>query len=271
MSDDAPAELSRGLLHEPILDDDQPGRRWAYPTWGIALVSLAVAYHASTLLVHNLPGGGFSRGLHSFFNRYLKSSRYFRVTGIAQSWAMFAPNPHRTNMFMRVLLVKDGEVWDLAHDIYGRRKYPYMFYDRMGKINRRIIEAPGYRRHYAAWVCRDWERTHGGESPDEVRFVRLWTRVPPPEKVYKYMYYDPMDLYLHTQEEESFECATLLNGQLPNEIRERYGFEPRPEDEIRHVSIRSWWDRKESLRQAREQSAGQEAAGESSGTEEGGT
>ena len=32
---------------------------------------------------------------------------------------------------------------------------------------------------------------------------------------------------------ETFECATLLHGQLPNEIRARHGFEPRPEDEIR--------------------------------------
>ena len=272
MSDDTHSELTRGLLQEPIPNDDAPGRRWAYSRLGIAVVSIAVAYHASTLLVHNLPAGGFSRGLHSFFNRYLASSKYFRVTGLAQSWAMFAPNPHRTNMFMRVLLVKDGEIWDLAHDVYGRRTYPYMFYDRMGKINRRIIEAPGYRRHYAAWVCRDWEMTHGGEAPDEVRFVRLWTRVPPPEKVYRFMYYDPMDLHLHTAEEESFECATLLNGQLPNELRERFGFEPRPEEEIRDVSIRTWWDQLESRRQAAEQSASGAGAGssaESSGTEEG--
>jgi hypothetical protein len=253
-AEDEDHSLARSLLHEPVASNDAPDRRWAYPTWAMALVSLFVAYHAATLLVHNLPGGGFSRGLHTFFNKYLKGSEYFRVTGLAQSWGMFAPNPHRTNSFMRVLVEgQDGEVWDLAHDIYGRRRYPYLFYDRMGKINRRIVEARGYQRHYAAWVCREWEREHGGEALRGVRFVRMWNRIPPPEKVYRFMYYDPMDLYLHVVDEDSFECATLQHGQLPNEQRERLGLEPRPDEEIRDIVLRTWWDREESQRRAREQ------------------
>ena len=70
---------------------------------------------------------------------YLASLPFFHVN--TQSWAMFAPNPHRSNVFMKVM-VKDeaGEIWDLKHDIYGKREYPYLWYDRMGKINRRLID-----------------------------------------------------------------------------------------------------------------------------------
>lgn len=246
------SDLAEALLHQPVATDDRPDRRWAYPLWGIVLVSCFVAYHAAMLLVHNLPGGGLSKGIHTFFHKHFKMNDYMRATGNTQSWAMFAPNPHRSNIFMKVL-VKDqeGEVWDLAHDIYGRRTYPYLFYDRMGKINRRIVDQKGYRRHYAAWVCREWERTHGGEPAVEVQFVKMWTRIPPPEKVYKYMWYDPMKLHLHQREEDVIRCKHTRHAQLPNYLRERMGL-PLVDDHVfRDVTMRTWWERKQA-RQAAE-------------------
>ncbi len=63
------------------------------------------------------------------------------------------PTPTAPNIFMKVMVRDEaGEIWDLKHDIYGKREYPYLWYDRMGKINRRLIDQKGYRRHYAAWV-----------------------------------------------------------------------------------------------------------------------
>lgn len=270
--------LAEGLLHDPVPVPERP-RKWAYANWLIALISVFVAYHATILLVHNLPNGGLSKELHVWFNKEhkvevfgsewkpnLDMRTYMQATGNTQSWAMFAPNPHRSNSFMKVMVKdQDGDVWDMAHDIYGRRRYPYLFYDRMGKINRRIIEQKGYRRHYAAWVCREWERTHDGEPPVEIQFVKMWTRVPRPEKLiaeaggnpFK-MGYDPLELKLFQREEDAIRCRTTRNAQLPNVLRERYGL-PLLEDEskvFRPVVHRTWWDKQETAKRAKERKAG---------------
>ncbi|MBX7081372.1 MAG: hypothetical protein K1X88_19380 [Nannocystaceae bacterium] len=267
--DDAPKpSLAETLLHAPRRDDDRPDQRWAYRSWLLLLMSLAVGYHALVLLVHNLPGKGLSKDVHVFFNEKLQASAYMRATGNTQSWAMFAPNPHRSNMFMKVLVKdKDGEIWDLAHDMYGRREYPYLFYSRMGKINRRLMEEKGYRRHYAAWVCRDWEMTHGGESPDEVQFVKMWTQVPPPQKVYPTMGYDPMKLHLNQREEETVRCSTSYHGQVPEDIRERLGLPPQHPGRFRDVHVRTWWDQKQAKeRQAEREQRAADARGDDDAT-----
>lgn len=272
---DRTATLAASLLQAPLHTDPQLGSRWAYRRWMLLFMSLVVGYHALVLLVHNLPGGGLSKDLHKFFNEKLQASTYMRATGNSQSWAMFAPDPHRSNMFMRVFVEdKEGELWDLAHDIYGRRTYPYLFYDRMGKINRRLIEEKGYRRHYAAWVCREWEMTHGGEAPEEVRFRKMWTQVPAPEKVYPYGGYDPMTLPLHTTDEETVRCSSSYHGQLPPEIRERLGFPEVDANRFRDVNIRTWWDDKEAKVKAQQRAddnddaVAPEPAGEVEGAKE---
>jgi hypothetical protein len=183
---------------------------------------------------------------------------------------MFAPNPHRSNIFMRVL-VRDaaGEVYDLKHDIYGKRTYPYLFYDRMGKVNRRIVDQKGYRRHYAAWVCREWERTHGGEAADEVIFVKLWTKIPHPNEVIKrfkdkgwdlrYMGYHPLELKLNEREADTFRCSTNRQAQLPNYLRERYGLPLTDEDAFRGLNVRTWYQKQEQEARAAERKARAEA------------
>jgi hypothetical protein len=266
--------LADGLLHQPRPDDDRPTERWAYRPLVMLLVSLAVAYHATVLLVHNLPGKGLAKEVHTFFNEKLQAGNYMRATGNSQSWAMFAPNPHRSNMFMKVLVKdEDGEVWDIKHDMYGKRSYPYLFYSREGKINRRLIEEKGYRRHFAAWVCREWEITHEGEAPEEVQFIKMWTQVPAPEKVgprrvdsdgdgtkdHYYIGYDPMQLHLNQREEDSIRCSTSYHGQVPEEIRERIGLPPTNSGRFRDVHVRTWWDNlKAKEKQAERDAAKQE-------------
>lgn len=255
-----PPPLAQTLLRDPVPADDRPTRRWAYPGWMQLLVTLFILYHGVILLVHNLPSKGLAKGAQKVLNDKLDANDYWHATGNTQSWAMFAPNPHRSNIFMKVL-VKDanGDVWDLKHDIYGKRSYPYLWYDRMGKINRRIIDQKGYRRHYAAWVCRQWERDHGGESAEEVQFVKMWTRIPPPQAVFErakgnifMMGYDPMQLELQQREEDTITCSTNRQAQLPNYLRERYGFEPAPERHFKPLHTRTWWDVQESERQQEE-------------------
>ena len=247
---DSNTPLARSLLNEPFVSKKAPGR-WAYPNWMIAGITIFVAYHLFCLLVLNLPNKGIARGIVRWANDHMGARQYFKATGNGQGWGMFAPNPFRSNVFMRVYVEdKDGEIWDLGHDIYGRRTYPYLFYDRMGKLNRRIYGAKHYLSPYAAWVCREWERSHGGEPAKEVRFVKLWTKIPDPDKVRRG--FDPMKLHLHEADSDSYRCESIVHGQLPNELRERYGLPPRPDGEFRDVRIRTWWDRQQSKQGADE-------------------
>jgi hypothetical protein len=262
--------LADTLLHGPLVEADNPARPYAYAAWLRVLMSAFVLYHAAVLTVENLPSGGLSKGLMTWFNKKLEARDYFQATGNSQSWAMFAPNPHRSNIFMKVM-VKDaaGEIYDLKHDIYGKRTYPYMFYDRMGKVNRRIVDQQGYRRHYAAWVCREWERTHGGEAADEVIFVKMWTKVPHPDEVItrfkakgwdpRYMGYNPMELKLTEREADTFACRTTRQAQLPNYLRERYGLPTVDDNQFRGLNIRTWWEQKEQQEKADARKAASEA------------
>ncbi|MCX4241859.1 hypothetical protein [Paraliomyxa miuraensis] len=252
--------LAQTLLHQPVPRDDRPSRRWCYGPIMQIVATLFILYHGVILLVHNLPGKGLAKGAQKVLNERLDANDYWQASGNTQSWAMFAPNPHRSNIFMKVL-VKDanGEVWDLKHDIYGKRTYPYLWYDRMGKINRRIIDQKGYRRHYAAWVCRQWEMDHGGDAADEVQFIKMWTRIPPPQAVFERaqgnifkMGFDPMQLELHQREEDTISCATNRHAQLPNYLRERHGLPQMPEKYFKGQHLRTWWDIKESERQSEE-------------------
>jgi hypothetical protein len=211
-------------------------------------VSTFIAYHLFCLFADNIPNKGMIREFVEFANKQMGARQYFRATGNSQGWGMFAPNPYRSNVFMRVLVEdRNGEVWDLAHDMYGRRSYPYFFYDRIGKINRRIYGGKGYLNPYAAWVCREWARSHDGETPKEVRFVKLKTVIPAPHKVTRG--YDPMKLPLDEEESDTHRCESIPHGQLPNELRERYGFPPLPEDEFRDVHYRTWWDRQQDKKE----------------------
>ena len=262
-SADQEPDLAHGLLHEPVANDDKPHRRWAYPGWLQLIATLFILYHGVILLVHNLPSKGLAKGVQKLINDKLHANRYWRASGNTQSWAMFAPNPHRSNIFMKVMVKdEDGEVWDLKHDIYGKRSYPYLWYDRMGKINRRIVDQKGYRRHYTAWVCRQWEKEHDGKSAVEVQFVKMWTRIPSPDQVIKRskgnilrMGYDPMKLHLHQREEDTIRCKTTRHAQLPDYLRERYGLEPAPERHFKGLHMRTWWDQKEAKAKQEENEA----------------
>lgn len=255
--------LATGLLHAPEESREDPRLRWAYRGVWLWVGSLFAAYFALVLLIHNLPSKGLTRPLHKTVNKYLQARNFFVTAGMTQSWGMFAPNPHRSNMFMRVLVKdQDGEVWDLKHDIYNRRRYPYLFYDRMGKINRRIISQEGYRRHYAAWVCRDWERKNG-VLPEEVTFVKTWTRIPKPRIKQKWppvvFAHDPAKLKLHQEEQDTFKCSITRHAQLPKFMRERLGMPVEEAARFHDFTIRTWAVKKKQAEKAERRKAEQAA------------
>ena len=262
MSRRGPADADAGaladaLLRAPIADDVPSDRRWAYPTWGMVAVSLFIAYHCLALLLHATPNGGFARDFFGRLDRALLVNAYMRATSNTQSWSMFAPNPHRANIFVQVF-VEDarGELWDLGHDSYGRRSWPYIFYDRMDKINRRLSEQEHYLQPYGAWVCRDWERAHGGEPARRVRFIKATSDIPAPRAVYRapasirYPWssigFDPMRLPQRKKELLVVDCKTTRQAQLSPELRARFGLPPAPPGHYRPLDLPTWWDKAEA-------------------------
>jgi hypothetical protein len=259
MSDEptAPEPLHASLLQAaPAPSERRPTSRWSYPQWGLFLVSLFIAYHTVVLLVWNLPSKGLNKDYHKAVLDTLKGFDYFNGTRNNQSWAMFAPNPNRSNTFIMVYVEDlEGNVWNFGQDIWGDRRYPYLFYDRRGKINRRIDNKKHYQRIYGAWVCREWERQHNGVPAKSVTFIKRYTRVPQPKEVIKNGGWDPFGNHYKQKEQETITCKTTLDAQLPNDLRARYGLPPIDESLIRRTEARTWVDTREAERKKAEREA----------------
>ena len=251
-------ELSNSLLHaEPAPSERRPSSRWAYPLGGMLLVSVFVLYHTAVLLVWNSPGKELAKPFHTSFLQKSKGYEYFKGTRMTQSWAMFAPNPNRTNNFVHVrVLDRHGQEWDFEQDIWEEHRYPYLWYDRRGKINRRIDGKKSLQRIYGAWVCREWERLHGGEAAVSVTFIRRVTKVPPPREVIDSGGWDQWSAPSTLKEQETVTCKTVPHGTLPNELRERYGLPLIDEDErFIAVGTQTWWNKREADRLRAEREA----------------
>jgi hypothetical protein len=93
---------------------------------------------------------------------------------------MFAPNPPRHNVFLKVLVTDaDGEVHDMRTDMYapGRKPIPWILNDRIFKMNRRISggesgKGDWYQKWYGRYHCREWALQHGGVAPRRSRCTR---------------------------------------------------------------------------------------------------
>lgn len=226
---------------EPI---DAP---WAYGRIGRALVGTFIAVHVAAVAVWSIP----EKDCTASFRKPARSvvRHYMNITQTYQSWGMFAPNPTRANVFMKVFVTdQDGEVWDLYTDANSPRNKatPWFFYDRMGKITRRVTgEAPHYKKWVARYHCRQWALEHGGELPRSVEIIKQWYVVPPPEKLRAHGPYEPAAyLAAHGRQKRVYRaiCATEPDGQPTNEIRRRHGLPAVPESEI-HRAIAPRWQR----------------------------
>lgn len=235
--------LSESLLHAaPVPSERVSDRRWAYSFAGMLLVSTFLLYHLGVLLVWNGPGKDLAKDFQSTFLKGVKGYEYFRGTRQDQSWAMFAPNPDRVNVFIKVFVTdQNGEVYDFSQDIYQQNRYPYWFYDRRGKVNRNIDGKKNLQKIYGAWVCREWERQHGGEPARSVRFVKWWTDVPEPRVVIDNGGWDQWSAPYKEFVQETITCAKIEHGSLPNALRERFGLPLIDEaKQFRPVQIRTW-------------------------------
>jgi hypothetical protein len=225
--------LTASLLEEPIPVEGS-GRFATYSTTAALLLSLFLAYHVVTVVLYNLPTVEVAQTLRAALDRPLAIKSYMAVNNNPPGWGLFAPNANQANYFTKVL-VEDaaGRSRDMQADIYGRRAYPYLVYDRLGNLNRRVAQGEtSLRPFYAAWFCREWERTHRGEPARAVVLVRRWTRIPPPEDAYATGGFHPMGLFPNEDQTVRFECDSTPGARLPDELRRRFALPARPRREM---------------------------------------
>ena len=205
---------------------------WAYGPAGRLLIGGLVIWHLVAVGTWLMPGkdclSSFRNQARGVFTTYLTR------TTTDQGWGMFAPNPPRSNVFLKVMVTDaSGESWDLRTDVYAPEQMPqpWIWNDRMRKINRRVIGGESgpsgwYRKWFARYHCRQWAREHEGVAPRRVDLIKIWYRIPTPEQVVKNGFYRADELRErsgHERISHTENCRRAVMGQLPNVIRERDG------------------------------------------------
>jgi uncharacterized membrane protein YphA (DoxX/SURF4 family) len=229
----------------------RPNRPWAYGPLGRSVLTVFAIYHICAVASTQFPAkdswSTFRHDVNETFKYWLRN------TQTTQGWGMFAPNPPRSNVFLRVTITdKNGEIYDLNTDVYAcfmpgateeicESVYPipWVWYTRQRKINRRIAGSEGghgswYQKWHARWICRQWELEHG-ELPRRVELYKVTYPMLSPKEAFLNPY-DPKTRYnergahskIHTTE-----CKGAVSGQLSNEVRRRHGLPEVDEDEVR--------------------------------------
>jgi hypothetical protein len=227
---------------------------WAYGPFGRWASTCLVLYHIVGVAAWLLPDKDsftWRTKVHPTFRWWLET------TQTTQGWRMFAPNPPRSNQFLRVIVTDaQGEAWDMRTDVYAeeQRPLPWIWYTRQRKINRRISGSEGghgnwYQKWHARWFCRQWQLDHEGELPQKVELVKITYPIPTPEYVFENGPYDPMQRLAQLGKEKviyTAECKTEVGAQTPDVIRERNGLPPSDIEVRRWSALRhkqSAWER----------------------------
>ncbi|MCA9688112.1 MAG: HTTM domain-containing protein, partial [Myxococcales bacterium] len=112
-----------------------PRQPWAYGPLGRFVVAALTIYHVVGVALWLLPDKDC---LSTWREEALNPVKWWlRTTQTTQGWRMFAPNPPRSNLFMRVLVTtQDGKVLDMNTDVYhpANRPLPWIWYTRQRKI-----------------------------------------------------------------------------------------------------------------------------------------
>lgn len=220
-----------GPTEEPAHGETTAPQPFAYGPLGRLLVSACVLVQCVGLALWMLPDKGSTSTFREPARRIFQP--WIKLTQTSQSWGMFAPNPPTANAFLRVVVVDTaGDRFDLNTDVYAPENMPIpqLGYDRIRKVNRRVLsDGARYRPWIARYHCRRWALEHGGELPREVELYRVGYRIPPPEELADEGPYDPAVRfanhgYAHLLMTE--QCATTVEGQPDDRIRERYGLPP---------------------------------------------
>jgi hypothetical protein len=203
---------------------------WAYGPVGRFLAGTLIVWQLTAVAVWLLPA---KDSLHAF---RIPARRLFghwlETTQTDQTWGMFAPNPPTANVFLKTLVTDArGNVWDMRTDVYApeRKPIPLIWYDRVRKMNRRVIAGEGsgdtYMKWYARYHCRSWQLRHG-ELPRKAQLVKVWYSIPSPDAIRKHGWTSSEELLAtegHEKVEYTVKCAKTTLGQTPPWILERNG------------------------------------------------
>ncbi|MEX1363401.1 MAG: hypothetical protein AB1Z98_09765 [Nannocystaceae bacterium] len=262
------------IAREPVPDEPRDALRmpWAYGPLGRFIVASLTLYHVVGVACWLLPDKdsvSWRTATHEPFRKWLE------MTQTTQGWRMFAPNPPRANMFLRVTVTDAaGETFDMNTDVYhpSQRPIPWIWYTRQRKINRRIAGSEGgngswYQKWHARWFCRMWALEHGGELPKRVQLSKITYPIPSPEQVASQGPYDPWERYEKLHKDKVIHtviCEDEVGAQPVNVIRERYGLPPvdnvKRWNMLRNMKHRWDRDREREAKKAAEEAAAQEAA-----------
>jgi hypothetical protein len=220
------------------------GPALAYTSIGRALALFAFCWHTTAVGLLLFPGyaifSGWRAPAKGLFGTWLSG------TGTSQSWEMFAPNPPRSNQFMKTVVVEqDGDRWNLGNNAFDYRPNPWIINDRMRKMHRRMVgKGKWYLRYWVNYHCREWAlRT--GEMPKEVEIWSITTRIPSPEAVNVWQpkklkgrkdpsgaitgqAYDPRKLNVKESHVQTHPCGK--DARFPLYMLERYGLPITEED-----------------------------------------
>ncbi len=253
-------------------DADALAHPKAYGPLGRFVFTGLVIFHVTAVVVWCLPAkdclSTFRTEAHKPFRAWLMT------TQTNQGWNMFAPNPPRSNVFLKILVTdQDGAVYDLNSDVYApeQKPIPWVWNDRMRKMNRRVSggesgKGDWYQKWVARYHCREWSRTHGGQPPKKVELVKVWYRIPSPEEVRDRGWYIAEQLLADQGRERTIHtvtCATDPEAQLPDSIRARYDLPPLAEGAerpwIKH-RLRRWEQRHDIAAKSAKKAAAKQAA-----------
>lgn len=230
---------------------------WAYGPMGRIVAGTIFVYHSMAVAIWLTP----DKDSFLLFRPQAREQieRWLLTTQTTQGWRMFAPNPPRSNVFMRTLVTdQNGDVWDMNDDVYACFEedtgtpeiceyvypIPWIWYSRQRKINRRVgggTESRGgwWQKWHARAVCKKWQLDHDGKLPAKVDLVKVWYPIPSPDETWKNGPYDPKTHYnAHKRQQyvHTTNCLKDPTGQLPNYVRERHGI-----PEVDASKIRPWY------------------------------
>jgi hypothetical protein len=196
----------------------------AHGRLGRWIIGPLIAFHVAAVAIWLLPDKGCVSSFRGPARELVRPWLY--ATQTEQSWGMFAPNPMRTNDFLHVLVTdREGTVWDLHTDANSPRNkdMPWIWYDRAGKITRRVTaDGKHWRKWIARYHCRRWAAEHGGVAPERVSLYARSYSIPPPGTG-SYRPADRMEEHGRTHKLLEVHCRTEPDGQLPDAIRIRLG------------------------------------------------
>jgi hypothetical protein len=232
----------------------------AYGPIGRLCIGALGLYHCVGVAVWLLPDKDsftWRTEAHKPFAWWLKS------TQTSQGWKMFAPNPPRRNVFLRVLVTDtNGEQWDMNTDVYApeKRPIPWIWYTRERKINRRVAGGEGgggvkWQRWHARWWCKQWIVAHGGEVPRQVELIEVSYPIPTPQWLRDNGPYDPATRLREKGAQKSLltiACATEPEARPSAQVMTRHGLQPLADDIDRWPALRGRlrsWTRKAAQRQ----------------------